>query len=422
MRSGASTVRVTGPLAEFAPGLAEELSRLGYTYLSACNQLRVMAHLSRWMAAQGLVPTELTRRRLTQFLAARRDEGYTCWLSERGLRPLVTYLVGLEAMPTPEPAAGETPVERLLDAYGRYLVAERGVTMATVAGYRAAVRPFLERRARGDRLELEGLDAADITNFVLRACRHREMGSAKYLVTALRSLLRYLHLEGKAPDLVAAVPAVAGWRGGLLPRGLEWQQVARMLAACDRGTVVGRRNYAMLMLLARLGMRGCEVAALELEDLDWRRGELIIRGKGDRQERLPLPSDVGEAVSMYLLQGRPWVESRRLFVSVQAPFGALSSSAVQAAVSNACDRAGMARFAAHRLRHTVATEMLRAGASLPDVAQILRHRSLSTTAIYAKVDRVALRELAQPWPSGSTTEVDRAALRELAQPWPGEPA
>ena len=421
MRSGVSilsTVRVTGPLAEFATGFADELGRLGYTELSACNQLRLQAHLSRWMAAQRLVPAELTRARLEQFLAARRAAGYTCWRSERGLRPLVTYLVASGAMPALEVVRGDSPVERLLDAYGRHLLTERGIKTTTIAGYRSAVHPFLEQHVRGGRLELGGLKAADVTRFVLRACRGQEVGSAKYLVTALRSLLRYLHLEGKTPDLTAAVPAVAGWRGGQLPRGLEPQQVTKMLTACDRDTVVGRRDYAMLMLLARLGLRGCEVAALELDDIDWRRGELVIRGKGDHQERLPLPTDVGEAVSAYLLQGRPRVESRRVFVSVRAPFGDLTSIGVRGVVGPACDRAGMARFAAHRLRHTVATEMLRAGASLPDIGQILRHRSLGTTAIYAKADRAALRELAQPWPRGSTAD-DRAALRELARPWPG---
>lgn len=425
MRSGVlvrSRVRVTGPLAECAPAFADELSRLGYTELSACNQLWLLAHLSRWMVAQRLVPAELTRVRLEQFLAARREAGYTYWRSQRGLRPLVTYLVGSGAMPVLEPVRTDSPVERLLDAYGRHLLTERGVTTATIAGYQSAVRPFLEQRVRRDRLELEGLKAADVTRFVLRACRSREVGSAKYLVTALRSLLRYLHLEGMAPDLAAAVPAVAGWRGGHLPRGLEPQQVNRMLTACDRDTVVGRRDYAMLMLLARLGLRGCEVAALELDDLDWRHGELVIRGKGDRQERLPLPTDIGEAVSAYLLQGRSRVESRRLFVSVRAPFGGLTSFAVRGVVGRACDRAGIARIAAHRLRHTVATELLRAGAGLPDVGQILRHRSLSTTAIYAKVDRPALRELALPWPRGSASDGDRVNLRGLAQRWPGAPA
>jgi integrase/recombinase XerD len=416
MNSGTLTVRVTGPLAKFAAGFAEELDRRGYGHPSACNVLRVMAHLSRWMVLQHLEPAELTRPRLMQFVTARREAGCRNWRSERGLRPLVAYLVGAGAMPEPESATDESPVGRLLAAFGQYLVAERGVTKGTIAGYTAAVRPFLKQRIRGGRLELGKLEAADVTRFVLRVCRSQEVGSAKYVVTALRSLLRYLHLVGQAPDLVAAVPGVAGWRGGHLPRGLEPQQVTRMLTACDRDTVAGRRDYAMLMLLARLGLRGCEVAALELDDIDWRRGELVIRGKGDRQERLPLPADVGEAVSAYLLQGRPRVASRRVFVSVRAPFGDLTG--VKGVVGSACDRAGLARFAAHRLRHTVATEMLRAGASLPDVGQILRHRSLSTTAIYAKVDRVALRELTQPWPRGSTAD-DRAALRGLARSWPG---
>ena len=398
MRAGALRVRVTGPLVELAPGFAEELSRLGYTRLSAHGLLRVMAHLSRWMATQGLVSSELTRPRLMQFLGERRSAGCRYWVSERGLRPLVAYLVGSGAIPAPELALEESPVDHLLKAYGRYLVAERGVTMATIAGYRAAVRPFLEQHVHGNGLELGELGTADVTSFVLRACRRRGVGSAKNLVTALRSLLRYLYLEGKAPDLAAAVPAVAGWRGGLLPRGVESQEVARLLASCDRRTVVGRRDYAMLMLLARLGLRAGEVAALELEDLDWRRGELVIRGKGDRQERLPLPTDVGEAVSKYVLEGRSRIESRRLFVSVRAPVGGLDSSAVKTTVRRACDRAGMPRIAAHRLRHTLASEMLQAGAGLSDVGQILRHRSLSTTAIYVKVDRTALRGLARPWP------------------------
>jgi hypothetical protein len=201
-------VRVTGPLAEFAPGFAEELSRQGYTDLSAANQLRVMAHLSRWLVARGVVLSELTQARLVEFLAARREAGYTCWLSGRGLAPLVGYLVSLGEMPAPERPARKSAVDGLLEAYGRYLVAERGVTLATVARYRSAVRPFLEQYVRAGRLELGRLVASDVSGFVLHSCRSRQVGSAKYLVTALRSLLRYLHLEGKAPDLAAAVPGV----------------------------------------------------------------------------------------------------------------------------------------------------------------------------------------------------------------------
>lgn len=423
MRSEALTVGVTGPLAEFASGFFEELRRQGYTHLSALNQLRVMAHFSRWLVAQGLTLSELTQTHLVEFLAARREAGYTCWLSELGLAPLVNHLVSVGAMPAPERAAKESVVDQLLEAYGRYLVAERGVTMATVAGYRSAVRPFLEQRVRGGQLELSGLVAGDATRFVLAACRRLEVGSAKYLVTALRSLLRYLYLKGDAPDLVAAVPGVAGWRGGSLPRGLKSEQVTRLLTSCERSTAVGRRDYAMLTLLARLGLRAAEVARLELDDFDWQRGEVVIRGKGDRQERLPLPTDVGQAVIDYLTQSRPRVECRRLFISVKAPLGGLGSSAVQGVVGHACERAGMARVAAHRLRHTLATELLRAGASLPDVGQILRHRHLSTTAIYAKIDRTALFDLAQPWPTRSAVaEADRLALHGLAQHWPGASA
>jgi integrase len=181
---------------------------------------------------------------------------------------------------------------------------------------------------------------------------------------------------------------------------LEPAAIARLLASCDRRRTVGRRDYAILLLLARLGLRAREVAALELEDVDWRRGEILVRGKGGRQDRLPLPGDVGEAIVSYLRR-RPRQESRALFVRVVAPSGALERSAVSGIVRSACTRAGLPRVGAHRLRHTTATEMLKAGASLPEIAQVLRHRDQKTTSRYAKVDRKALRALARPWPGGA---------------------
>lgn len=193
---------------------------------------------------------------------------------------------------------------------------------------------------------------------------------------------------------------MAGWRAGSLPRAVAAADVARLLASCDRRRRVGRRDYAVLMLLARLGLRAGEVAALQLHDLDWRAGEVVIHGKGGRVDRLPLPWDVGEAVAGYLRRGRPGTVHSRVFVRVHAPQGPLSAQGVQAVVRAACDRAGLARVGAHRLRHSVATEMLRAGAPLVEVGQVLRHRSAATTAIYAKVDRAALRPLALPWPAG----------------------
>jgi site-specific recombinase XerD len=239
---------------------------------------------------------------------------------------------------------------------------------------------------------------------VLSASRGRSLGSAKLAVTALRSLLNYLYIEGLLlHPLDAAVPLVAGWRLAELPRALEVGDVRRLLAACDRRTGSGRRDFAMLMLLTRLGLRAGEVRMLSLDDIDWRAGELIVRGKGHCIERLPLPADVGQALAAYLQRGRPdTAQGRTVFVRTRAPHRALSSVGVTDAVAAAASRAGLAHVSAHRLRHTLATQMVRSGVALPEVAQVLRHRRLMTTAIYAKVDREALRLLARAWPGGAS--------------------
>jgi integrase/recombinase XerD len=235
---------------------------------------------------------------------------------------------------------------------------------------------------------------------VLASCPGRAVGSAKLIVCALRSLLRWLHLTGAVPvSLAAAVPSVAGWRLSGLPKGLEPGQLRRLLASCDRRTPTGRRDYAILVLLARLGLRAGEVARLGLHDLDWRHGEITVVGKGERAERLPLPAEVGSAVAAYLRRGRPATASgRSVFVRVRVPHRALTSSGVTMVVFDAAARAGLGRVHAHRLRHTAATAMLQAGSPLAEVGQVLRHRSALTTAIYAKVDHGALAVLARPWP------------------------
>lgn len=396
-------VRVTGPLAPHAPGFWEDLERQGYTPLSAANQLRVMAHLSWWLVSQQRGPEELTIERVDAFLEARRAEGYTCWLSLRGLTPLLDFLRRQDISPMPAPPVASTPAEKLLADYRAYLVAERGLAKTTVYNHERAARLFLDERCRAHHgeLRLEHLTAADVAGFVVAECPSRSVGSAKILVTGLRSLLGFLHVEGRVPvPLASAVPAVAGWRGGSLPRALPATQVRRLLTSCDRRRAVGRRDFAILMLLARLGLRAGEVAALELGDMDWRAGEVVVRGKGRRQERLPVPADVGEAIVGYLRRGRPPGTDRSLFLRVRAPHGPLSDGAVKGVVRTAGDRAGLPRVGAHRLRHSAATEMLRAGSSLAEIGQVLRHRSASTTAIYAKVDRDALRGLALRWPGG----------------------
>jgi site-specific recombinase XerD len=198
------------------------------------------------------------------------------------------------------------------------------------------------------------------------------------------------------------VPSFAFWRLSALPRGLDAEEVRALLASCDRGMAVGRRDFAILLMLVRLGVRRGEVAVLQLEDIDWRAGQIMVRGKGNRVERLPLPVDVGEALADYLCHGRPAdAEGRSAFVRVNAPHRAMTASGVTQVVVSASKRAGIGEVTAHRLRHTAASELLRRGASLSEIGQLLRHRSELSTAIYAKVDRNRLRELARPWPGGA---------------------
>lgn len=396
-----SRVRVAGPLEPYAGEFRKELARQGYTDNSASNQLQLMAHVSRWLAGRELGVGEMTPVRVEEFLEARRAEGYTLWLSTRALAPVLGYLRGVGVVPTPGPVGPPTPVEELVEHYRAYLVQERGLAAATVSSYVHVAGLFLAVRSRDGELDLDlgRLSAGDVTGFVLAECAARKVGSAKYVVCGLRSLMRFLFVSGYvATQLDAAVPKVASWRLSGLPKSLGRREVERLLASCDRRSTFGRRDFAVLTLLVRLGLRAGEVAALELADIDWRAGEVTIRGKGRRQERLPLPVDVGDAVVGWLRRGRPDCECAKIITRVRAPHGGLTSGGVSAIVRAACVRAGLPELNAHRLRHTAATEMLRAGAGLAEVGQVLRHASVLTTAIYAKVDRDRLRGLAQPWP------------------------
>jgi len=390
---------VSGPLAEHAVGFAQELISRGYPGERAARHLQLLAHLSRWLEQRGLTAGELTQDRVAEYLEARRAEGYVEALSQRWVLTVLGWVPGLGVIPTTVPVP-LTPVEAMLEGYRHHLLAERGLAAATVRSYLGVARLFLSCWNRPEGLNLSGVTAAEVSAFVVRECRRRHIGSAKVMVTGLRSLLRFLLLAGHtAQPLAGAVPAASG-TGGHLPRALNADMVARLLASCDPSTAVGRRDLAILTVLSRLGLRAGEVAGLELDDVDWHHGELVVRGKGARRERLPLPVDVGEALVAYLSSGRPRVQCRALFLRVHAPITALTSSCVTAVVGRACRRAGVAVSGAHRLRHSAATTMLRSGASLAEVGQVLRQSHAATTAMYAKVDRVALRALAQPWPGG----------------------
>jgi integrase/recombinase XerD len=395
-----SRVRVSGPLEAFAAGFVAELERVGYSPRGATLQLRLMARVSRWLESEGLDAAGLTEVVVERFLADRRAAGYRDYVTARATAPLLGYLRGLGVAPPPAPRASVTATEVLLERFGAYLAVERGVTAETVEGYVHAVRPFLAGLGGDGELELRGLTAAQVTAFVVARCPHQTRGAAKMTVTALRSLLGFLHVEGLIErSLVGAVPSAASWRLSGLPRALEPDQVRRLLASCDRATGNGRRDFAILVLLVRLGLRAGEVAGLGLDDVDWRAGELVVVGKGRRAERLPLPIDVGEALTAYLTDGRPaTAQDRCLFVRVKAPHCRLTTGGITQVVVSAAKRADLGQIHAHRLRHTAATEMLRAGAPLAEIGQVLRHRTPLTTAIYAKVDRERLRELARPWP------------------------
>jgi integrase/recombinase XerD len=395
-------LRVSGPLARYAPGFVAELVEVGYRPNAAAVQLRLLAHLSRWLEREGIDPVEVREAQLERF----RTEDLARVRSLRiagGLVPLLAYLRGLGAVPAADVPALSN-VELLLGRYREYLLVERGVAAGTARGYIDCVRPFVSSRAGGDgEVDLAGLTPQDVLGFVLADSQRRPRRSAKLMVTALRSLLRFLHVEGLIDrPLAQVVPSVAFWRLQGLPRGLDGDQVRALLESCDTDTVNGRRDLAILLLLVRLGMRRGEVARLRLEDIDWRVGELRVRGKGARIERMPLPADVGEALVRYLSDGRPaGVETRAVFMRVRAPRAALTPPGITQVVVAAGRRAGLGDLGPHRLRHTAASELLRRGAPLSEIGQLLRHRTELTTTIYAKVDRDRLRELALPWPGGA---------------------
>lgn len=391
---------MVGPLAAFAPGFASELVARGYRPRSVTEQLLLMAEVSGWLAGRGLGPGDLSELVAEELMSRRRAVGRSQLFSPRALVPLLGYLRGLGVVPvsrSPEPV---TAVEMIVERYALYLRDRRCVAPSTVRNYVGVARAFLSwRETTAGVLDLERLDAGAVSAFVLAEAHRSSVGSAKCVVTRLRILLRFLHLEGEIPlELAGAVPSVAGWRLAGLVKALDASSLARLLASCDRRTRVGRRDHAVIVLLSRLGLRAGEVAALELADIDWRSGELVVRGKGSRRELLPLPSDVGETLASWLEHGRPRRDSVFVFTRLRAPYGALTATAVSQIVRRACRRAGLPVVGAHRLRHTAATEMLRAGGSLTEVGQVLRHRSRDVTSIYAKVDRLALAQVVQPWP------------------------
>ena len=395
-------VRISGPLVGYLPSLQGDLLSQGYTPLSCQNLLHLTSHLSRWLEEESLQAQDLTDEVADAFAVARRKQGYTQFLTRSALRPIRRHLLAVGVTPVATPVMVErTPVDCLVADYEGHLCHERSLTPSVVRTYATVARQLIVEHSKCGESDIASLNAAEVLQFVHGQSHGSSLNQMRRMLTSLRSFLRFLYGRGDlAMDLTGAVPEVAGWRLASLPKYVSPQQVKAIIDSCDRRTTMGRRDSAILLLLARLGLRAGEVAGLNLDDVDWREGFLIIPGKGGRQDRLPLPTEVGAALVSYLRRRRRHTVCRSLFLAVRAPYARLSSSAVTVVVYRACKRAGLPVVGAHRLRHTAATVMLRKGASLDEISQVLRHRHLATTAIYAKVDHRRLRELAQPWPGG----------------------
>lgn len=393
-----------GPLGPHLRSFADWLSEQGYPRQTGIQKLRLFAFLSRWLERKKISLQQLDEQRIEQFRKTQRKQLRRQRQVQHTLTQLLHHLRRLRVVPDQQPPQAESPTDRLMHDYGRFLAQERGLSQVTLNNYLPTVRRFLLHAFGTSTLPLDQLGASTINGFILRDKSTFSPKRVQLTTSALRSFLGFLYLRGQlAVPLAAAVPTVATWRLSELPQFLEPGQVQEILQSCDRSSPSGRRDYAALLLLARLGLRGGELVHLCLEDINWSSGEVLVRGKSSREDRMPLPPDVGRALAMYLQKDRPPCSSRRVFIRIKAPHVGFSSSvAVCDIVRRALQRAHLqpGRKGAHLLRHSLATQMLRGGASLTQIGQILRHQLPQTTEIYAKVDLTALRAVAQPWPGG----------------------
>lgn len=394
-----------GPIAAHIESFAKSLNEQGYALTSVHRQVLLAACFSRWLKQEGVALPRITSDHPPRYLRYRARQVRPYLGDAAALNHLLDFLRKDGAIPaeklSPHPV---TPADRHTQAYEDYLREARGLARATIVNYVPFIRGFLKDRFGEDSVTLSNLRATDIVRFVQRQALRLHLKRAKLLTTALRSFLRYLRYCGKTKlDLAAAVPVVANWSMSSIPRAIAADQVRRLLDSIDRRSATGRRDYAILLLLARLGLRSGEVTSLELDDIDWSAGHLSVHGKSGRRSELPLPSEVGKAIAAYLRRGRPASISRRVFLRAKAPIrGFRGSSGVGSIVRHRLQRAAIdaPTYGAHQFRHGLATALLCQGASLGEIGELLGHHSPETTKIYTKVDLDALRTLALPWPGG----------------------
>lgn len=393
-----------------APHLDAFVARLiEQRYSGWCVHLKAYraANFSAWMAQQGLGVRDADERAVARYHRERSRDRHRPWRNELyALRQLLGFLREQGVLDLP-PSQPEAPCVTFVHRFEEHLHHVRGLSPRTVELYAGLARCFLDARFGAAPVDLRALHAADVIGFVQQQARRLPPCRAKLLTTALRSFLRHAQLCGEVDaGVVAAVPAVASWVvTPKLPRAISVEHAQAALRACNRHTAVGCRDFAVLLLLARLGLRSGEVAALALDDIDWNAGLLRVRGKGDREAALPLPDDVGQAIAAYLQDGRPAADDRRLFLRSRAPIRGFGNDAVaiSSIVMRALKRAGVdaPRKGAHQFRHALAVRLLDRGASLAEIGEVLRHRSPQVTTLYARVDLAALRELAPCWPGAA---------------------
>lgn len=398
----------SGPLSDHIDDFAEWLSDQRYAPPTGRKKLRLAGHLSRWMLERGHCLPDLDEALLEAFLVSAPYGGSEVPAAAGMGRQLLQWLRETGRLVPPDPGpVREDPVACAVNRYEAFLRDERGLRPNTITAYLSTVRLFLEDCGTDRAAGLESLCLNDIHGFLLRSCQHQSPATTRLKGAALRSFTGHLFQSGTiTTDLTGGIVKVRTWRLSSLPKALDTCQVQAVLASCDRETAIGRRDYAILLMLAQLGLRACEVSALMLDDIDWSRAVVGVSGKGGRRDDLPLPHAVGDALVAYLRDGRPQAcSTRHLFVRRYAPLHGLGASTITVIVRQAFVRAGISRpgrGAAHLFRHALASTMLRNGASLEEIGQVLRHWSLDSTRIYAKVDLDALSPLAPAWPGGAS--------------------
>jgi integrase/recombinase XerD len=393
------TRRKAGAMAPYIAAVDAKLAAAGYTLGTRRGMLKIVGDVGRWLETERLTVADFDESAVASFRAARAGAGFTQKLFGRCFT-LMFEVLREDGVLAPRPTAVVSPLEALLADYRQWLVHDKDLAAMTVLRYENLARRFLQiGQPAGELIDTTMLSGLEISAFILAESGRVSLGSARGRVAEMRSLLRYLYLTDRTSwNLAGCVPSVAGWRDAHLPVALSAGQVEAIVDSCDRGTSIGRRDRAIMLLLARLGLRSIEVARLRLDDVNWRAGELTVRGKARRRDLMPLPVDAGEALADYLHEGRPASPHREVFITERAPRKPIPANLVGDVVRRAARRANCPDAKAHRLRHALATEMLAKDIPLLDIGQVLRHRDLATTAIYAKIDIDSLRGIAQDWP------------------------